>query len=108
MKLDRKPFTLETFQGEDDNAGRLDINLDEMREAINDRVDSSVVHEVITPPTADTEFMILHDLGVEPTRFLMVSTDKAGHLYRSDQRWTDKSTFFKFSAALANVKVILW
>ena len=65
--------------------------------AVNELAGSVV--ETATPPTADTEFAVAHDLGRVPVEFSVLLRDAPGIAYRSSpEKWTERIAYLKFSA----------
>jgi len=109
MDLTKKQFTLTKFTEEEETAAQdLDLYLDNVLDSVNSKVDKDRTFPGLSPPAADDEFPIVHSLGFVPSRYLLVSADKAGQLYRSARQWTTETAYFKHSTASVAVEVILW
>lgn len=55
----------------------------------------------------DTEFSIIHTLGVAPVGFLVVKINKGGVIYDSGTAWTSTTIYLKASVANATVSLFL-
>ncbi len=107
MELTPKAFTLRDFKS-DEEANSVDLYFDEILEVVNSKLSIDVTFPTLTPGTVDIEFPIEHSRGYIPTKFLLVSSNKAGQLYKSEREWTETAAYLKFSAASANIEVLIW
>jgi hypothetical protein len=61
-----------------------------------------------SPAGPNTEFAVSHNLGRIPIGFMVASTNKAGHLYKSTTAWTATNIYLKADvASLAYTIVII-
>lgn len=107
MKLPKRNFTLNDF-GELSVPGRADHYLDDIKDAINSRIDSDVAVVVKTPSTVGNEFRVLHKLGYVPIYFLLIYKTGAVDVYPSGTAWTNDFAFFKATVADITVKILVW
>ena len=105
--IGKKKFNLTTFK-EDEVARDMDLFLDQVQDESDNKVDARRAFGTVSPASADTTFSLFHNLGHIPTRFLQVSTDKAGHLYKSDVAWTKSIAYFKHSGSSVAIEVNIW
>jgi hypothetical protein len=60
-----------------------------------------------SPSTANTEFVIAHQLGRIPNTIVGQDTNNGGLLYRSSTTWTSTMIYLKCTTASAAYKVIV-
>lgn len=58
--------------------------------------------------SADTEFTFSHTLGYTPTSYIVLSTNKAGVVYKSSTAWNSTDVYFKDSVANANITLFIF
>lgn len=63
---------------------------------------------VTSDAMADTEFSAAHTLKRIPTRFVVVSQDKAGVVYLGGTAWTTSLAYFKCSVASVALKLLVY
>jgi len=107
MKLQLKPFNLKDLS-EPGIADKLNVYLDEIREAVMSRLDFQQSFVVRSASVAGDEFRIVHSLGYIPNNFVIVSKSGAGEIYPSGKAWTSTTAFFKCTTAGLIVKVAIW
>ena len=63
--------------------------------------------DVLDTGSADTEFIVTHNLGAVPTHYL--ANASAGYVYDSDRaNWTDEEMKLKCSAPNASLKLVIF
>jgi hypothetical protein len=61
----------------------------------------------VSSATPDLEFSYTHDLGAVPVGYLIMSSDKAGVLYRGSTTWTTSLVYFKCNVASTTFTIFL-
>lgn len=65
--------------------------------------------DVLTPGSANAEFIVPHGLGVKPIGYAVVRKDRAVDVYDSSAgSWTDELLYLKASVASATVRLLIW
>src|SRR5882762_29722 len=107
MKLTKRNFDIGNLNEENhiDHANKF---IDNIKAALDSHVDAEISYSTTTPAVADTDFRILHGLSKRPSRYIMVGINKAGHVYLSPIAWTDKIAWFRCSASLAKITLLIW
>jgi len=104
----RRPFFLTAGEMTAEEADRVNIYFDELRDAVQTKLDTDNVFNITTPPTVNQEFRVVHNLGYIPFRFIQTSQNGPGQLYRSGQAWNKNVAFFKHEGSSIEVGVIIW
>jgi len=70
---------------------------------------AGIQQEFTTSGTPDAENTVAHGLGAVPTgeRYIVLSQDKAGSLYKSGTTWTATNAYFKCDVASVTFKVFI-
>ena len=62
----------------------------------------------VTTPGSDVEFEITHGLGYIPLGYLVISSDKAGHVYNSTTAWTAEKIYLKCNVSTTIIRVLIF
>ena len=114
LKRLRQPLPLQISEGKlaPESAKQLYDQLRDTTSHVNDlraTQDGSEGVAVTCPTSANTEFIVRHELGRVPIGVLVMHKDRAVDVYdsRSDA-WTATSIFLKATVASAVIKLKLW
>lgn len=77
-------------------------------EIIGNALDKRERATVTTPATPDTEYEVMHGLGVIPSGFIVIDKDKAADTYRSGTAWTDEKIYLKTNVATATLTILVF
>ena len=105
--LKRRGFRI-TSQMTEATAGQLNDYLDAVQLGVNQSVDKSKTYDAVTPPAANTEFRVVHNLGFIPDNYLVTSINKAAHIYRSSKAWNKEAIFLKCDQVSTEVTILIW
>lgn len=88
-------------------------SLDDVLRALDHRISpldnwqAKTLGPITTPGTANTEFTVVHNLGIKPTYYI-VNVDQNCVVYDSQRaNWTESQMFLKCSAASAVIYLIV-
>lgn len=84
--------------------GKIDLGTGENQELTGNVI--GVCVDVLTPPIADTDFIVYHNLGYVPQRAIVVNKDRFADIKVSPTQTQDTKTFtLRCSVASATLKI---
>lgn len=63
--------------------------------------------DITTNATPDTEDSFAHTIGSIPIGYIVVSRDKAGHIYDGSSSWTSSAIYLRSDVASVTAKIFL-